>query len=183
MNDTYTLTINNETPHNSPIVATFKKISFEQFRKDFDKATNNMYDIEQVRKYYDEIKLPKRSTASSAGYDFYCPTTFMVNVDKPTLIPTGICCEMRNDYVLMLHIRSSLGFKYGTTLRNGTGIIDADYINADNEGHIMAKLVTEEPLVINQGDRFMQGLFTQYGITVDDEAEGSRMGGFGSTGV
>lgn len=163
-------------------VAKFSKVSFEQFKMDLEKAVGNMYSENQVREFYDDIQLPHRSTVGSAGYDFHSPITIVINPDTPSLIPTGICCKMDKDWVLTLHVRSSLGFKLGVRLRNGTGIIDSDYVNADNEGHIMAKLTTEEPTVINKGDRFIQGLFLPYGVTIDDQAEGERLGGFGSTG-
>ena len=40
----------------------------------------------------------------------------------------------------------------------------------------------DENLKLNKGDRFVQGIFHQYGITTDDQATGKRSGGFGSTG-
>ena len=65
------------------------------------------------------------------------------------------------------------------------GIIDSDYYNADNEGHIMARLINDgrsgKTVELKAGQAFMQGLFLPYGITVDDEAGGLRTGGFGST--
>ena len=56
-----------------------------------------------------------------------------------TPIPTGIRARIREDYVLMLYPRSSLGFKYRLQLNNTVGVIDADYYNATNEGHIFAE--------------------------------------------
>ena len=40
----------------------------------------------------------------------------------------------------------------------------------------------DKPWVVNQGDKYMQGIFVKYGITDDDAADGIRTGGFGSTG-
>ena len=101
-------------------------------------------------------------------------------------IPTGIRVKMQEDWVLKLYPRSGLGFKFRLQLNNTVGIIDSDYYNSDNEGHIFAKITNdskeEKEVVLNQGDGFMQGIFLEYGITEDDETEGIRNGGFGSTG-
>ena len=89
--------------------------------------------------------------------------------------------------MLMLFPRSSMGFKYRMQLDNGTGIVDCDYFFAENEGHIMAKITNDgregKTLHLRAGDRFMQGVFVPYGVTVDDEPRGKRTGGIGSTGA
>ena len=65
------------------------------------------------------------------------------------------------------------------------GIIDSDYFNSDNEGHIFAKITNDsnegKVLKLQAGEGFMQGIFLEYGITEDDDADGVRNGGFGST--
>ena len=78
---------------------------------------------------------------------------------------------------------SSLGFKYRLRLDNTVGIIDGDYFNADNEGHIFIKLTNcgDKPLTVEKGQAFAQGVFTPYGITFDDDVTEARHGGFGST--
>ena len=173
-------------------VAKFEKVSYEQFRNDMvntfkfdmngiDGITNETI----IKKIYDDIKLPTRSTRCSAGYDFKSPIDFELMPNKTVKIPTGIRVKMDEDYVLMCFPRSGLGFKYRIRLDNTTGIIDADYYFSDNEGHIFAKITNEtlenKAVKIHQGDGFMQGIFLQYGITDDDNADGIRNGGFGST--
>ena len=129
--------------------------------------------------------MPARATRGSAGYDFYSPLEFTLEPGKTIKIPTGIRAEMEEGWVLKLYPRSGLGFKYRLQLNNTVGIIDSDYFNSDNEGHIMAKITNDSKenkvLQLKAGDGFMQGIFVQFGITVDDEAEGVRNGGFGST--
>ena len=92
---------------------------------------------------------------------------------------------MEVNYVLKLYPRSGLGFKYRLQLNNTVGIIDSDYYYSDNEGHIFAKVTNDsnegKTVTINKGEGFMQGIFLEYGITVDDDADGVRNGGFGST--
>lgn len=164
-------------------IAEFEKVSFEQFEKDWLK---NYPDTADVRAVYDSIKLPKRATTGSAGYDFYAPADITINRGASTLIPTGIRAKINDGWVLSIYPRSGLGFKHRVQLDNTVGIIDADYYNSSNEGHIMVKLSCDahdenHSVTVNAGDGFSQGIFTQFGITFSDDADGVRDGGFGST--
>ena len=163
-------------------IAKFEKVSFEQFKGGYTDAIGEASD-EQIREVYDSLKLPKRATKGSAGYDFYAPFKFILKPGQTIKIPTGIRCEMNSDYVLMAFPRSGLGSKYQANLANGTGIIDSDYAYSNNEGHIMIKLVNrgDKPFSVKEGEGFAQGIFLPYGITVDDDCDGVRNGGFGST--
>ena len=134
---------------------------------------------------YEELKLPKRATRGSAGYDFYTPFNIILKPGETVKIPTGIRAEMEEGWVLKLYPRSGLGFKFRLQLNNTVGIIDSDYFYSDNEGHIFAKLTNDSKegkvVYIEKGTGFMQGIFVEYGITVDDDAVEIRNGGFGST--
>ena len=133
----------------------------------------------------EDIPLPKRATAGSAGYDFVSPVETVIPAGGSALIPTGIRAETEPGWVLMLFPRSSLGFKHGIRLSNTTGIIDSDYASAKNEGHIMVKLrnPSEHPVTIGRGERFCQGVFLSYGTAEETGECAERQGGFGSTGV
>lgn len=164
-------------------IAEFQKVSFSQFEADFKK---NFPEYENVREIYDSIKLPKRATTGSAGYDFYAPVNITLEKGKSVLIPTGIRSKIEDGWVLQIFPRSGLGFKHRVQLDNTVGIIDADYYNSSNEGHIMIKLSCDahddgHTVSLSAGDGFAQGIFLQFGITVDDDASGIRDGGFGST--
>jgi dUTP pyrophosphatase len=153
----------------------FEKISLKQFKKD----TN------QNQETYEKYKLPARSTKYSAGYDFKLLTNITLSPKEEITIPTGIKVSMEKDEVLLLFIRSSLGFKYNLRMCNQVGVIDSDYFNnQDNEGHILIKIKNEGDKKVNlkKGDNFVQGIFIKY-LTVDDEQEiiTSRKGGIGST--
>lgn len=134
---------------------------------------------------YDNIKLPIRATAGSAGYDFFAPFAFVLNPGESIKIPTGIKVQLDTDKFLAIYPRSGLGFKYRVGLDNTVGIIDSDYINSDNEGHIFIKLTNDsregKTVRINQGEAFAQGIITQFFKTDDDSADGVRNGGMGST--
>lgn len=153
-------------------VAEFEKVSEKTFLTDCDRQ-----DV------YENIKLPERATTGSAGYDFFAPFDFTLSPHETIKIPTGIRCKINNGYVLMLYPRSSLGFKYHLMLNNTVGVIDSDYYFSSNEGHIQIKMtnMSDKTLNIKAGEGFAQGVFTPYGVTVDDDAQGVRDGGFGST--
>lgn len=165
-------------------IAKFEKVSLNQFIKDFSKAFPKLKE-EEIVKIYDNIKLPKRATIGSAGYDFYAPLTFTLKPNETILIPTGIKVEITPGWFLGLFPRSGLGFKYRLQLNNTVGIIDSDYYFAENEGHIMIKLTNDsnenKTLGIIVGQGFAQGIFIPYGIVVDDDTNTIRVGGMGST--
>ena len=127
--------------------------------------------------------LPRRATAGSAGYDFFAPRAFTLNPGQTVKLPTGVRARIADGWVLMLFPRSGLGFKYRVQLNNTVGIVDADYFGAKNEGHIFVKLTNagDRPLSVAAGEAFCQGVFVPFGLTEDDDADGERTGGFGST--
>ena len=165
-------------------IARFEKVSFGQFREAWIDTFGEMEETE-IKKIYDGIKLPKRATSGSAGYDFYMPTDMTIEPGKTVKIPTGIRVWMEEEWVLKCYPRSGLGFKYRLQLNNTVGIIDSDYYHSDNEGHMFAKLTNDtnegKTVELKCGTGFMQGIFVEYGITVDDDVQTVRNGGFGST--
>lgn len=105
---------------------------------------------------------------------------------KPTLVSTGVKCQLDEGYYLELSVRSSTPLKYWLVLANSVGIIDADYYNnTDNEGEIFFQVVNFSPFPIQlkRGDIIGQGIIKKYEVIDDDAAEGERTGGFGSTSV
>ncbi len=165
-------------------VAKFEKVSLGQFKKDWVDTFGDCSES-KVNEIYDNIKLPVRATKGSAGYDFFAPISVYLEPGKTLKLPTGIRCSMLEDWVLSCYPRSGLGFKFRLQLNNTVGIIDADYYNSSNEGHIFAKITNDtnegKIIEVGAGQGFMQGIFTQYGITYDDDACSVRDGGFGST--
>ena len=162
-------------------IAKFEKVSIGQFTAAW-KDTFQEQSEEKICEIYGALKLPQRATA---GYDFFAPVDLVLAPGETIKIPTGVRVWMEQDWVLKCYPRSGLGFKYRLQLNNTVGIIDSDYYNSDNEGHIFAKLTNDsnedKTVTVHAGEGFMQGIFVQYGITVDDEASAVRNGGFGST--
>lgn len=171
-------------------IAQFEKVSHNQFKVDwldtfYDNKTNIEELKDRINNIYDSIKLPKRATKGSAGYDFYSPLTFTLKPGETIKIPTGIRARIDDGWVLKCYPRSGLGFKFRLQMNNTVGIIDSDYYTSDNEGHIFCKITNDsnegKSVTIEEGMGFMQGIFVEFGITIDDEAEEVRNGGFGST--
>lgn len=133
----------------------------------------------------DDVKLPERATANSAGYDFFAPEDITLPAKTLTRVMTGIKCELRPYMVLILANRSSNPSKKSLFLANGVGIIDVDYYNnSDNEGEIGFEFYnnSEEDVVISKNEKIGQGIITTYVRVEGDNTTGSRAGGFGSTG-
>ncbi len=145
----------------------------------FEKVSVNQFENTKL------VKLPIRATAGSAGYDIFTPYPICLAPGETILIKTGLRCKINDGWVLFILPKSGLGFKYRVQLDNTVGVIDSDYYNAENEGHIMIKITNDghegKTIEIDAGKAFAQGVFLPYGITVDDEACGMRLGGFGST--
>lgn len=131
-----------------------------------------------------EIQLPTRSDPKSAGYDFYSPIDITIMPNENVLFFTDVKACMKDDEVLMLYVRSSMG-KIPVVIASGTGIIDSSYYsNQSNDGNIGFRLLNlgNEPYVIHKGDRIGQGVFMKYLTVNNDNSDGERIGGFGSSG-
>lgn len=131
------------------------------------------------------INLPKRKTACSAGYDIESAVDIDIPPKRTKVIATGLKVKLNNNEFLSIFIRSSMAIKHGIILVNGTGIIDADYYNnEDNEGHILCALYNmgDKVFHVKKGDRIAQGIFMNYGKVKNDKTNDKRTGGIGSTG-
>lgn len=140
----------------------FEKISFNQFSKD----------VEENRELYNNIKIPQRDSDSTAGYDICILNDIELKSNEILKLPTGLKCFFEKDEVLLLVVRSSMGFKYNIRLCNQVGVIDADYYNnKDNEGHIWIRIQNEgdKTVKFNSGEAIVQGIFLKYLTTRSDE--------------
>ena len=150
----------------------FEKVSIDEFSKYYDK------------KLYEEYDLPKRMTSHSAGYDFFAIEGFTLMPGEIKKIPTGYKATFGSDEMLMILVRSSMGFKYNVRMTNQVGIIESDYYNnIDNEGHMFVSLQNEGDIdfVVKKGEGYAQGIFTKFLICDDDVTTNERQGGLGST--
>lgn len=131
--------------------------------------------------------LPAYATPHSAGMDlraFLSEPVTLQPMDR-ALIPTGIYIELPSGYECQIRPRSGLALKKGISLVNTPGTIDADY--RGEIGVILINL-SQEPFVVNSGERICQMVVKQYSRVHWDEvgelADSERgKGGFGHTGV
>lgn len=186
----------------------FEKVSWKRYYEDSKKdeliTPEMVYSLEDIAKgkiniqgafntlkeyslddIYDSIKLPERATRKSAGYDFYAPYDFTIAPGETLKIATGIRVILDDDKFLMCAPRSGHGFKARLQLDNTVGIIDADYSESDNEGHIHLKITndshTGKTVVVKKGEGMMQAIILPYFTVDNDTATSERNGGFGST--
>lgn len=154
-------------------IACFEYVSDAQFAAAFDGEVPQ------------RAPLPRRATTGSAGYDFFSPVPIHLAPGETVKIATGVRCRMAEGWVLQIFPRSGLGFSYRLQLNNTVGIIDSDYYDSDNEGHIFIKITNDsnegKVLDLPAGSAFAQGLFLPFGITEDDHVTAVRNGGLGST--
>ena len=134
------------------------------------------------------INLPVRKTKYSAGYDVEAAEDTIIpsfkRGQKPTLVKTGIKAYMEEDEMLLIYNRSSNQGIRWLILANSVGVVDKDYYgNPDNDGHIMFAFynIKDEDVEIKKGDAIGQAIFQKYLVTENDDANGERVGGFGST--
>ena len=135
-----------------------------------------------------DIHLPVRKTKGSAGYDVEAAEDVTIPAFrpgvKPTLGKTGLKAYCQEDEYYMLVNRSSNPGKKGLVLANSIGIIDSDYYgNESNDGHFMFAYYNffEQDVQVKKGDIIGQVIFSKYFKADNDNAEGTRTGGFGST--
>lgn len=141
----------------------FEKISFEQFKKD----------VKDNIELYNEYSLPKRDSVYTAGYDIYLLEELTIKPGERKKVPTGIKSYFDKEEVLLVVVRSIMGFKYNIRLCNQVGVIDADYYNnKDNEGHIWLMIQNEgnEEYNFKKGEAIAQGLFMKYLTTKSDKS-------------
>ncbi len=164
-------------------IARFEKVSRERFEADFADA----FGPDGWEEAYGQVRIPRRATAGSAGYDFVTPVPICLKPGESVKIPTGIRAAMEAGWVLQIYPRSGLGFTYRLQMNNTVGIVDSDYYGSENEGHIFIKITNDsregKEICLPAGSGFAQGIFVEFGITDDDDASDPRNGGFGSTGV
>lgn len=138
-----------------------------------------------VAKGYQDIKLPERKTAASAGYDFYVAKTITIEPGQKALVETGVKAYMASDEVLKIYMRSSIAKNHDLQMPNHVGIIDADYYeNETNDGaiFILVHNYGDVPITLEKNSRIAQGIFEKYYISDQEiKPKRPRKGGFGST--
>ena len=156
----------------------FERVSAAQFAADCDAAG---FAVE-----YANVVIPRRATKGSAGYDICIPFDVVIAPHTSVKVPTGIrCTGMPERAMMAIYVRSSVGIKRGVRLCNTVAIVDSDYADSPNEGHIWLALQNDSDKDVEflAGERIAQAVFSYYMVCEDDAANGARKGGIGSTGT
>jgi dUTP pyrophosphatase len=133
-----------------------------------------------------DLPLPQYQTELSAGMDIpaYIESSVTLLPGDRTLIPTGLFLEIPPGYEIQIRPRSGLALKYGITVLNSPGTVDADY-----RGEIKVLLINhgQEPFVISKGDRIAQMILAKHEVisweaTSQLNTTERGEGGYGSSG-
>lgn len=134
-----------------------------------------------------DINLPAYETAGAAGMDVEAAVTgdLLIPPGERVLVPTGFCVSLPDGYELQVRPRSGLAVKYGLTIVNSPGTVDADY-----RGEVKIALINlgHEPYTVCRGDRIAQLILapvTRASLEVVDalDTTARAAGGFGHTGT
>lgn len=139
----------------------------------------------KITRVLPDIPLPEYHSAESAGFDIAAGEGVIVQPGEVKKIRSGLIIEAPKDYFLMLTCRSSLSSKKGLHLANGVGTIDRDFSGPEDEFQIIVHNFTQAPVVVNKGERLVQGIFLPVSQVEWEETEqirDSSRGGIGSTG-
>jgi dUTP pyrophosphatase len=131
------------------------------------------------------MPLPSYSHPGDAGADLATAEDVELGPGERVLVRTGLAIALPAGYAAFVHPRSGLAAKYGVTLVNAPGTVDAGY-----RGEIKVTLLNTDkyhPVRFNRGDRIAQLVIQRVERAVFHEVEilpGSTRGtaGFGSTG-
>ena len=130
---------------------------------------------------------PSYETSSSAGMDLRANLTEAITLNplERTIVKTGLFIALPPGFEAQIRPRSGLAAKFGISVLNAPGTIDADY--RGEIGVILVNLSSEK-FIINNGDRIAQMIIARYAhtkweeVSVLDETKRGQ-GGFGSTGI
>lgn len=139
----------------------------------------------RIKRIDKSLPLPEYKTAGAAGFDLTARVSMTIPAHSLGYVPLNVVIEPPEGHFLLLAARSSLQ-KRGLTMANGVGIGDADFAGNDDEYQAALYNFTDTPVVIEKGDRIVQGIFiplTHADFDEVDDMDQKTRGGFGSTGV
>ena len=138
-----------------------------------------------IRRLDPELPLPRQAHPGDAGSDLFAASDVELMPGQRAIVGTGVCIALPSGYAAFVHPRSGLATRYGVTIVNAPGTVDAGY-----RGEIKVILLntdTEHPVQFRRGDRIAQLVIQKVERPVFREVAtlpGSQRGegGHGSTG-
>ena len=138
----------------------------------------------RIKRIDKSLPLPEYKTKGAAGFDLSARESQVVLPRTIAYVPLNVAIEPPEGYFVLLAARSSL-HKRGLMSANGIGIIDRDYSGNGDEYTAVLYNYTDNDVVIEKGDRLMQGVFIPHIRGIFEEVEDMKRedrGGFGTTG-
>ena len=138
----------------------------------------------RIKRFDKEIPLPEYKTAGAAAFDFASRERIEIKPHEIGYVLLNVAIEAPEGYVVFLIARSSL-HKKGLMLANGLGVMDSDFCGDEDEYKAVCFNFTDQPVVVEKGDRIGQGILLKYEKAEWDEVkcmDRQTRGGFGSTG-
>ncbi len=140
----------------------------------------------KYKKLRDLAVVPSYQTEHAAGMDLFSANDEPITIDvgEIAMIPLGFAMALPDQYEAQVRPRSGLGSKFGISLPNSPGTIDADY-----RGELSVPLINhgKVPFVVETNMRIAQMIIApvvQASFEVVEELDETvrGAGGFGSTG-
>ena len=138
----------------------------------------------KIKRFDKELPLPKAHTDRAAAFDLYVREATTVPARGIAYVPLNNVIATPDGHFLLLAARSGL-HKRGLMLANGIGIIDPDFAGDDDELRGVVYNFTDQPVIVEKGDRLIQGTFIKVSDWSWEEVETmphKNRGAFGTTG-
>ncbi|PIR64339.1 MAG: dUTP diphosphatase [Candidatus Pacebacteria bacterium CG10_big_fil_rev_8_21_14_0_10_36_11] len=137
-----------------------------------------------IKRFDTSLPMPEYKTSGAAAFDLYVREETTIPAKKVVLVPLNIALQLPENHWALLSARSSL-HKQGLMLANGIGVGDYDYRGDGDEYKAALWNFTDEPVVLQKGDRVVQMIVMSRESVEFEEVKKFNTddrGGFGSTG-
>jgi dUTP pyrophosphatase len=139
-----------------------------------------------IKRLDPSVPMPSYAKGGDAGADIATRIDFTLKAGERMLVPTGISIALPNGYVALVHPRSGLAIKYGVSMVNTPGTVDAGF-----RGELQVILINHdltESVSFKKGDRIAQLVIQQveraeFVEVIQLPGSDRATGGFGSTGI
>ncbi|MBI2056471.1 MAG: dUTP diphosphatase [Candidatus Sungbacteria bacterium] len=138
----------------------------------------------RIKRIDKTLPLPEYKTSGAAGFDFTARVATVIPAKSIGYVPLNVAIGHPKNHMLLMAARSSL-HKKGVMMANGVGIGDEDFSGDNDEYRAALYNFTENPVIIERGERIVQGVFKEIARAEWDEVDSlsaPSRGGFGTTG-
>lgn len=139
----------------------------------------------KIKLFDPSLPMPAYKTSGAAAFDLYARIEVMIPPQRVAYVPLNIAIQLPENHWAMVSARSSL-HKKGLIMANGIGVGDYDY-RGDGDEYLAALFnFTQQPVVIERGERVVQMLILQrepVELELAESFTAQNRGGFGSTGT